>query len=349
MRKTILLALAIVASASFSTLSAKDKKEKKVVPPTTEQKVVLKSANDSLSYVSGMALTNGLMPFLKQNFGVTDADMPNVIEGFKEAIAKRNDPKMKGFQAGQQIAQMVDSRMLPGLQKEFTIGTDSLNDEMVFNGFLASLNNDTTYYTLDEAEKVFAQQRVAYKNRADSLNKKAGEDFLAENKKQPGVVTLPSGLQYKVLTKGTGAIPKATDKVQVVYEGTTIDGKVFDATSKHGGAKFDTFTPQNLIKGWQEALTLMPVGSKWQLFIPYNLAYGERGAGRDIAPYSALIFTMELKGIEEPKAESANGKTINGKPSTTAGKAKAGKAATSTSKASKPSKPILKKAPAKRK
>ena len=87
MRKTILLALAIVASASFSTLSAKDKKEKKVVPPTTEQKVVLKSANDSLSYVSGMALTNGLMPFLKQNFGVTDADMPNVIEGFKEAIA----------------------------------------------------------------------------------------------------------------------------------------------------------------------------------------------------------------------------------------------------------------------
>lgn len=152
--------------------------------------MVLKTANDSLSYVSGMALTNGLMPFLHQNFDIADADMPNVIAGFKDAVAKRKDPNQKGFHAGEQIAQMVISRMLPGLQKEFTIGSDSLNEEMVFNGFLASLTNDTTHYTLSKAEKVFADQRTAYKNRADSLNKKKGEDFLAANKTKPGVVTL---------------------------------------------------------------------------------------------------------------------------------------------------------------
>ena len=120
---------------------------------------------------------------------------------------------------------------------------------------------------------------------------------MAENKAKEGVVTLPSGLQYRIIKKGTGAIPKATDDVQVIYEGKTIDGKVFDSTAKHG-TEFDTFNVGGLIKGWTEALQLMPVGSKWEIFIPYNLAYGERGAGRDIAPYSTLIFTLELKDID---------------------------------------------------
>lgn len=163
------------------------------------------------------------------------------------------------------------------------------------------------------AEKIFEDQRKAYKNRADSINKQQGEAFLAENKTKDGVVTLPSGLQYKVLKKGEGAVPKLNDKVQVVYEGKTIHGKVFDATSKHGGVEFDTFTPANLIKGWQEALTMMPVGSKWQLYIPYDLAYGPQGAGRDIAPYSTLIFTMELKGIEPEKKELDQGAPAAGK------------------------------------
>lgn len=301
MNKISLVALALLASATFSTVSAKDKKEKKNVPAPTEQKVVLKSANDSLSYVAGMALTNGLTPFLKQSFGVDESDMPTVLEGFKAAVASRKDPKMKAYHAGEQIAEMVFGRMVPNLQKEFTIGTDSLNEEVLFGGFEAALSGDTTYYTVPEAEKLFASQRKAYKDRSDSIAKKKGADFLAENAKKEGVVTLPSGLQYKVLTKGTGAIPKANDRVRVVYEGRTIDGKVFDATSRHNGAKYDTFTPSGLIKGWQEALTMMPVGSKWELYIPYNLAYGERGAGREIAPYSTLIFTMELQGIEEPK------------------------------------------------
>lgn len=117
------------------------------------------------------------------------------------------------------------------------------------------------------------------------------------------------------------AVPKLNDKVQVVYEGKTIHGKVFDATSKHGGVEFDTFTPANLIKGWQEALTMMPVGSKWQLYIPYDLAYGPQGAGRDIAPYSTLIFTMELKGIEPEKKELDQGAPAAGKQNAKSGAA----------------------------
>ena len=107
-----------------------------------------------------------------------------------------------------------------------------------------------------------------------------------------------------MLVKGAGPIPKASDKVQVVYEGRTLDGKVFDATANHG-KEFDEFAADRLIKGWTEALTMMPVGSKWEIYIPQDLAYGARGAGRDIAPYSALIFTLELKGIvpAAPKPE----------------------------------------------
>lgn len=115
---------------------------------------------------------------------------------------------------------------------------------------------------------------------------------------------LPSGLQYKVLVKGDGPVPSMTDKVLVNYEGKLIDGTVFDASSKHGSDPA-TFRPDQVIKGWTEALTMMPVGSKWQLFIPYNLAYGERQAGQLIKPYSALVFTVELVGIDNPEAKAS--------------------------------------------
>jgi len=131
--------------------------------------------------------------------------------------------------------------------------------------------------------------------------KKEGADFLAANAKKEGVKTTASGLQYKVLTQGTGAIPTATDEVKVNYEGHLVDGKVFDSSYKRGEPA--TFKANQVIKGWTEALTMMPVGSKWELYIPYNLAYGERGAGQDIKPYSALIFTVELLDIVKPVVE----------------------------------------------
>jgi FKBP-type peptidyl-prolyl cis-trans isomerase FklB len=132
---------------------------------------------------------------------------------------------------------------------------------------------------------------------AGAANKSQGDEFLAANKAKDGVVTLPSGLQYKVLTAGTGPKPGATDSVVCNYRGTLIDGKEFDSSYKQGHPV--TFPVNGVIKGWTEALQLMPVGSKWQLFIPPDLAYGDRGAGGDIGPNATLIFEVELLSIEK--------------------------------------------------
>ena len=156
---------------------------------------------------------------------------------------------------------------------------------------MAALANDTTLFSEKKAGE-FKTQILAG----------AGEKFLAENAKKPGVKVLPSGLQYKVIKAGQGEVPKATDEVEVIYEGRLIDGTVFDATSKHGGAATDKFRAGSLIKGWTEALTMMPVGSKWQLYIPYELAYGERQAGQ-IPPYSTLVFDLELVSIVKPEVK----------------------------------------------
>ena len=127
-------------------------------------------------------------------------------------------------------------------------------------------------------------------------NKKAGDAFLAANKTKEGVVTLPSGLQYKILKEGTGPKPTPADSVVCNYRGTLIDGKEFDSSYKRGQPA--TFPVGQVIKGWTEALQLMPVGSKWQLFVPADLAYGDRGAGPDIGPGSTLIFEVELISIK---------------------------------------------------
>lgn len=134
-------------------------------------------------------------------------------------------------------------------------------------------------------------------------NKKTGEAFLAANKSKEGVVTLPSGLEYKILKAGTGPKPTANDSVVCNYKGTLIDGKEFDSSYKRGQPA--TFPVTGVIKGWTEALQLMPVGSKWQLFIPPDLAYGERGAGGDIGPDSTLIFEVELLSIADKSKEVA--------------------------------------------
>jgi len=128
-------------------------------------------------------------------------------------------------------------------------------------------------------------------------NKKEGEAFLAENKKKQGVITMPSGLQYKILTDGKGKSPKATDAVTVNYKGTLIDGTEFDSSYKRGQPA--TFTVNGVIPGWTEALQLMREGSKWKLFVPSNLAYGERGAGGPIGPNAVLIFEVELLSVKK--------------------------------------------------
>lgn len=149
---------------------------------------------------------------------------------------------------------------------------------------------------MKDASEFYSKTISKLQEKQHEGNKMEGEKFLEVNAKKPGIITTASGLQYEVLTMGTGPKPTANDKVKTHYHGTLINGKVFDSSVDRGEPI--SFPLSNVIKGWTEALQLMPVGSKFRLFIPYQLAYGEKGAGGDIKPYSALIFEVELLGIE---------------------------------------------------
>lgn len=181
--------------------------------------------------------------------------------------------------------------------------------EMVKKGIEAGLNDTSetaAIFTKEELQQLFTtlQQKMMEKQQAkmDEIakkNKQVEDKFLAENSKKPGVVTLPSGLQYKVIKSGSGASPKATDKVTVHYRGTLINGQEFDSSIGRGEPV--TFPVNGVIPGWTEALQLMKVGDKWELYIPAALAYGNRGAGQQIEPGATLIFEVELLGIGEPQ------------------------------------------------
>ena len=317
----MILALALVASASLYTADAASKKKAKKQEAPVVVPVQLNNSSDTLSYVAGMSVTNGLIPYLVQQQGVDTAYMAEFIKGFKEVVNAGTDPKMKAYVAGLEIATQVRDRMLPGMKREFTDTPDSIVDALVFRGFSDALLNDTTLFKQAAAEELFKTLQQTNKDaKVEKLwgaNRDAGKKFLAENAKKEGVVTLPSGLQYKVLVKGEGDVPQVSEKVFVNYEGRLVDGTVFDASAKHGD-KPSEFRPNQVIKGWTEALTMMPVGSKWQLYIPYELAYGEKEAG-NIKPFSALIFDVELVGIDRPKPETPE---VDKKPAKKAKKTK---------------------------
>lgn len=157
------------------------------------------------------------------------------------------------------------------------------------------LNNKQPEMSYDEAKNVINEFFSKLQDEKLTINLKAGQEFLEVNKNRQGVVTLPSGLQYEILKKGDGPIPKATDQVKCHYHGTLIDGTVFDSSVQRGTPA--TFGVNQVIQGWVEALQLMPVGSKWKLFIPSELAYGKSGAGQSIEPNSTLIFEVEVLDI----------------------------------------------------
>lgn len=175
---------------------------------------------------------------------------------------------------------------------------DGIVNEAVAQGLLDALVGKEMTISNTDMQAAFEEinNRMQAKQAEQSKTQAAaGEAFLAENAKKTGITVTASGLQYEVITQGTGAIPTATSKVKTHYHGTLIDGTVFDSSVKRG-QPID-FPVNGVIAGWTEALQLMPVGSKWRLYIPHNLAYGERGAGASIAPYSALIFDVELIDI----------------------------------------------------
>ncbi|MBR2291752.1 MAG: FKBP-type peptidyl-prolyl cis-trans isomerase [Prevotella sp.] len=308
MKKLVIIALALVAGASsYTAEAAKKKVAQKPAAEAVKEVVRLNGSSDSVSYAAGMSLTNGLIPYLVQQQNVDTAYMADFVRGFQEVIKSGDDPKMKACQAGMDIARQLRERMLPGITKEFQDSPDSIVSDLLFKGFADALLKDSSVFKQADAEAYFKAKQTADKAAKEEKlwgpNREAGRKFLAENAKKDSVITLPSGLQYKVLVMGNGEVPKIDDKVLVNYEGRLIDGTVFDASRKHGD-KPSEFRPNQVIKSWQEALTMMPVGSKWQLFIPYELAYGEREAGQ-IKPFSALIFDVVLEGIDKPKTEEA--------------------------------------------
>jgi FKBP-type peptidyl-prolyl cis-trans isomerase FklB len=166
-------------------------------------------------------------------------------------------------------------------------------------GTKSQLTDDEVRAALTQLQSQVREKQMAKAHEEGGAAQKAGEESLAANKGKEGVVTLPSGMQYKILTAGSGPKPTASDTVSCNYKGTLLNGKEFDSSYKRGHP--ETFPVGGVIKGWTEALLLMPVGSKWQLFIPADLAYGDRGAGGDIGPGETLIFEVELLSIGEQK------------------------------------------------
>lgn len=339
MKKILTLALVAALSATFTTASAKDKKEcckaktecckvdkkknkkcKKDKTSCCEAPVSLLSKSDSLSYAAGMTYTTGLIDYVGKQFGVDSTSMGAFVAGLREGIKRSNDKQFMAHSAGVQIAQLLETRMYPGVANEVK-NTPWTLDSITFNrGFIDAVLNDTTVMQVVDAKKYYEKTMTDEKHRQEDAYKKENVDWLAENAKKEGVVTLPSGLQYKVLTAGTGEVATKDDNVTVRYEGKTIDGNIFDSSYKRN-PDTSTFRPDQVIKGWTEALTSMPAGSTWMLYIPQELAYGSRAAGQ-IKPYSTLIFKVELVKIDrkqqpvvEEKKEKAPAKKTTAKKS----------------------------------
>lgn len=300
MKKTFVIALAaLVAGAFFAPVEAAKKKKKETKQPGQEMMapVQLATSSDSLSYVAGMMMTNGLFDYLRQQLKVDTAYMADFVRGFNETARVSDDPHEMALRAGRQIAEQVRNNMLPRMKQDFSDTPDSIVEAALFRGFADALMHDTTVFKVDAADQLFKQKHQENQAARAARLSQAGRDFLAQNGTKEGVITTASGLQYKILVKGEGDIPQPTDKVKVHYEGRLIDGTVFDASSKHGNEPA-SFRADQVIRGWTEALTMMPVGSKWQLYIPQELGYGERQVGQ-IPAYATLIFDVELVDIEK--------------------------------------------------
>ena len=268
-------------------------------------KASLKSDVDTVSYAIGMAQTQGLKDYLVGRLGVDTTYMDEFIKGLNEGANAGDDKKKAAYYAGIQIGQQISNQMVKGINHEL-FGDDSTKTISLKNfmaGFISGTTGKGGLMTPDSAAQVAQQlmRTIKAKNMEKEFgpNKKAGEDFLKENGKKQDVKTLESGVQYKVIKEGTGALPKDTSLVKVHYEGKTLDGKVFDSSYKRNEPT--EFRANQVIKGWTDALLHMPAGSIWEVYIPQELAYGERQQGADIKPFSMLIFKIELLEVDPKK------------------------------------------------
>lgn len=256
----------------------------------------LKNDVDTLSYAIGLAQTQGLKQYLVQ-MDVDTTYMDAFIKGLREGANAGDDKKKAAYYMGIQIGQQISNRMVKGINHEL-FGEDSTKTISMKNflaGFIQGVKEKKGLMTVEQASQVAQMKMMAIKSKHMEEEygplKKKGEAWMAANAKKAGVKTLPSGVQYKVIKEGNGAMPKDTSLVTVNYEGRLIDGTVFDSSYKRGQAV--DLRANQVIKGWTEALVHMPAGSVWEVYIPQELAYGEREQGQ-IKPYSPLVFKIEL-------------------------------------------------------
>ena len=265
-------------------------------------KANLKTDVDTVSYAIGIDQSQGLKEYLVGNMGIDTTYIDEFIKGLTEGANAGDNKKKAAYYAGIQIGQQISNQMVKSINYQL-FGDDSTKTVSLKNlmaGFISGTTGKGALMTPDSARNL--TQSLMRQIKAKSMmkefgpNKKAGEDFLAKNAKAEGVKVLPCGVQYKVLKEGTGAIPADTSIVKVQYEGKTLDGNVFDGSYKRGEpAKFRV---DQVIKGWTEALKQMPAGSTWEIYVPQELAYGERQQGADIKPFSMLIFKIELLEVD---------------------------------------------------
>ena len=286
---SIVAALAIAISGIFASCG------------NSPAKANLKNDVDTLSYAIGMAQTQGLKQYLLQ-MDIDTTYIDEFVKGLNDGANAGDNKKKAAYYMGVQIGQQISNRMVKGINHEI-FGDDSTKTISLKNfmaGFVSGVTGKNGLMTQEQASMTAQSKMQEIKSKEMMKqygpNKEKGEKFLAENAKKEGVKTLPSGVQYKVIKEGSGSIPADTSKVKVNYEGRTIDGKVFDSSYKRNQPL--TLRCNQTIKGWTDAMVHMPVGSVWEVYIPQELAYGEREQG-DIKPFSVLIFKIELLGIEK--------------------------------------------------
>ncbi len=253
---------------------------------------------DTLSYELGVANSQGVKMYIANQLGIDTAYMDEFYKGFAAAAQAGDDKKLAAYYAGVQIGQQVGTQVYAAANSEL-FGTDStqtISLTQLVAGFIDGAKGEPKIQ-LEQVKKELTKRVETYKDRnltkTYGENKKKSDAFIAGKAKEADVKKLPGGTLYKVLTKGTGPVPDPSNKVQVVYEGKTIDGNVFDSSEKNNGGKPTEIMLSQVVPGWKEALAAMPEGSEWELYVPYDQAYGNRDMGV-IKPYSALIFKIKL-------------------------------------------------------
>lgn len=300
--KKFIVVFCLLAFTTYSAFAQKTKKNVATQSNTNKQSVI-KNGNDSLSYAYGYSIIEqGIKQFLTQ-LGIegNQEKIQSFLNGLNESLPAKgaNSDYIAGLSVGDQIYKMsleLDKKRNSGE------GDDALNIELLINGLNDAILSNTPRIDSSSVivEKVMTEvdrKEQAKKDEEAKGQIELAKKFMDDNKTKEGVVSDPSGIQYIVMTEGTGEKPASNDKVKVHYKGQLTDGTVFDSSYDRGEPL--TLGLNQVIKGWAEAIQLMPVGSKWKIFIPYELGYGSNGAGGQIPPYANLIFEVELLNIEK--------------------------------------------------